>query len=182
MKHKVYKLFINYEKEEKWLNEMAAKGLHLVDYTVGRYLFEEGPPGEYIYRLELLKSSPTNAEGRAYINFMEESGVECIATYFRWVFFRKKASEGPFDLYSDHDSKIKHYKNVASLVGVVGGFNLFAAVLNTYLGLSNGYAYGNYTNAYFSMVNWILVFLIAPMLVSYLFRIKKLKKEKLLFE
>ena len=29
------------EKEEKWLNEMSAKGLALVDYTWFRYAFEE---------------------------------------------------------------------------------------------------------------------------------------------
>lgn len=81
MKHVVRKLFANFEKEEKWLNEMASKSLNLVDYSFGRYLFEEGTPGEYIYRIELLKEDPMHAESKAYINFMEDSGVECVATY-----------------------------------------------------------------------------------------------------
>lgn len=40
MKHIVRKLFMDYQKEEDYLNEMAANGLALVDYTFGRYVFE----------------------------------------------------------------------------------------------------------------------------------------------
>ncbi len=41
MRKVIKKVFMawEYEKEEKWLNEMAAKGLALVDYSVFRYSF-----------------------------------------------------------------------------------------------------------------------------------------------
>lgn len=48
MKQVIRKLFINFEKEEKWINNIAAKGLNFIDYSFSRYLFEEGTPGEYI--------------------------------------------------------------------------------------------------------------------------------------
>lgn len=177
MKYKVYKLFINFEKEEKWLNEMAAKGMYLVDYTFGRYLFEEGVPGEYVYRLELLDNLPENAESRAYIKWMEELGIEAVASYFRWVHFRKKAADGPFDLFSDFGSRIKHYKKVATLLGILLGFNFAAAFLNTYLGIT-----GSSTNLYISLCNWLIVITFTPLLITYLMNISKLKKEKLLYE
>lgn len=177
MKYKVWKIFINFEKEEKWLNDMAAKGMHLVDYSIGRYLFEEGPPGEYEYRIELLEHLPSNAQSRAYIKWMEDSGVECVASYFRWVYFRKKASDGPFDLYSDYESRIKHYKMVASLVGIVGMLNLFSAALNVYIGLMN-----TSVNIYLSLLNWLIVIFLTPMFFSYMKKIKKLKQDKLLYE
>jgi len=44
---------------------------------------------------------------------MEESGVEAIATWYCWVYFRKKAVDGPFDIYSDIDSRITHYKRIS---------------------------------------------------------------------
>ncbi|MBQ3859711.1 MAG: DUF2812 domain-containing protein, partial [Clostridia bacterium] len=37
----------DFDKEEAWLNEMAAKGLALVSVGLGRYEFEETEPGEY---------------------------------------------------------------------------------------------------------------------------------------
>ncbi|RXJ02427.1 DUF2812 domain-containing protein [Anaerobacillus alkaliphilus] len=182
MKFKVYKLFMNYEREEKWLNEMAAKGMHLVDFSFGRYVFEEGTPGEYIYRIELLENLPSSAESRAYIRWMEESGVDCVASYIRWVYFRKKASEGPFDLYSDIDSKISHYKKIAMFIGLIGGLNLAVALLNVFIGLSVGSGGYTYANIYISIVNWILVALLLPMFISHIRKIKTLEKEKLLFE
>ncbi|HEY5561035.1 MAG TPA: DUF2812 domain-containing protein [Clostridiaceae bacterium] len=118
---------------------MAAKGMNFLFYSaIGRYLFEEGTPGEYIYRIELLKDSPKHPESRVYIKFMEDTGIECVATYMRWVYFRKKASEGAFDLYSDYESKIKHYKRISSLIGAAVLINLFAALLNVVVGIFLG--------------------------------------------
>ena len=178
MKHKVRKLFINFEKEEQWLNEMAAKGFHFIDYSIGRYLFEEGTPGEYIYRLELLEKLPSHVESKAYINFMEESGIECVGTYFRWVYFRKKSSEGPFDLYSNFASRIRHYKRVATLIGIAGAINLYVAFSNTIIGLTGASSF----ILYLSIINWILVVAIIPQFIKYMKKIFKMKKESQLYE
>jgi hypothetical protein len=112
MKHIVRKAYWDFEKEEKWLNEMSAKGMALTDYSWCRYVFTETPNNEYTYRIELLEHLPSHAESIAYIRFLEESGVECVATYWRWMFLRKKSSEGSFDIYSDIESKIKQYKRI----------------------------------------------------------------------
>lgn len=114
MKKVIYKAFTvgGFEKEEQWLNEMAAKGLCLTEVGFCKYVFEEGIPGEYSYRLELLENLPSHPESQAYIHFMEETGVEQVATLFRWVYFRKKKTEGEFDLFSDLDSRIKHYTRI----------------------------------------------------------------------
>jgi hypothetical protein len=74
MKHKVIRFFLDFTKEEQWLNEMAAKGLQLISVSAPQYVFEEGMPGEYIYRLELLEKAPGSAEGRTYLSFVEEPG------------------------------------------------------------------------------------------------------------
>lgn len=182
MKSVVRRLFINFEKEEKWLNDMTAKGMHFIDYSFGRYLFEEGEPGEYIYRLELLDQLPSHPESIAYIKFMEEAGIECVGSYMRWVYFRKKASEGPFDLYSDYDSRIKYYKKIISLVGVLGFVNLLAAIGNVVAGLEIGFNRGPSFNMFISLANWAVVITFIPMFVSYLRKIKKMKEEKKLYE
>ena len=112
MKQIIHKAYWNYEKEEQWLNAMSAKGLALMDYWWIRYVFEDCAPGEYIYRIELLEHWATHPESRRYIEFVESTGAECVATYMRWAYFRKKAADGPFELYSDIPSKLRHYRMV----------------------------------------------------------------------
>lgn len=131
MKHKVFKLFYDFEKEERWLNEMSAKGLQLCSYYFGQYVFEQGQPGEYTYRLELMETNPRGAEGQAYIRFMEDAGIECVDTFWRWAYFRKKTADGPFDVYTDPESKIKHYRRIAVVAafGAVG--NVAVCVYDT---------------------------------------------------
>ena len=118
MKHKVFKIFLafQYEKEEKWLNEMSAKGLQLTDVALFIYTFTDNEPENYIYRLEMLDDLPSSAKGSAYIRFLEDMGVEYIGSMVRWIYVRKPASEGPFDLYSDIESKIKHYSRIRNLM------------------------------------------------------------------
>jgi hypothetical protein len=96
MKKTIHKWFWvwDFEKEEVWLNKMAGKGLHLCNIGFCKYTFEEGVPGEYTIRLEMLEKSPGNVESKQYIRFIEETGAEHIGSFFRWVFFRKKAGGG----------------------------------------------------------------------------------------
>ncbi len=127
MRHVVYKCFTigAYEKEEKWLNEMSARGLHLIAASAIRYEFEEGVRGEYVYRLELLEYLPSHPESAAYLRFLEETGVEQVASYLRWVYLRRKAGEGEFEIYSDLDSKIAHCKRV---VAIATGVNVLLCI------------------------------------------------------
>ena len=46
----------DFDKEEQWLNQMAANGKALVHTGFCTYEFEDCTPGEYIYRLELLEN------------------------------------------------------------------------------------------------------------------------------
>ena len=106
-----------HEKEENWLNEMAAQGWNLVDTTPFRYVFEQGTPGEYQYRLELLAHGRDSEESRTYVRFMEETGAEYITTYFNgWAYFRKRVADGPFEIFSDLDSKLQHFERIRTLL------------------------------------------------------------------
>ena len=121
MKQVVHKAFWvwDFQEEERWLNEMSAKGLHLTDASFFRYVFEDGVPGEYLYRLELLENFPNHPESRKYLEFMEETGAEVVSTFKRWVYFRRKAENGAFDLYSDIDSRIAHMKRIVTLLTIL---------------------------------------------------------------
>ncbi len=123
MKKRVFRFYANYEKEEAWLNEMAASGWHCVDYLFGRYLFEKGEPGAYIYRIQLLEYYTNHAESVTYLEFLEDAGVEVIASHLRWVYLRKKTADGPFELFSDKESRIAHYKRIIYMLLPLALFN-----------------------------------------------------------
>ena len=177
MKYKFIRAFINYKKEEDWLNRMAQKGLHMLDYFFLLYVFEEGKPGDYIYRLELLKHNPSHPESVAYLRFMEESGVECVSTWVRWVYFRKKASEGNFEIYSDREGRIKHAKRIIALMLPLFVLNLSVALYNLGIGILFGENAPTF-NAYISFLNFAVAVVLLTVLISQGRIISDLRKDK----
>lgn len=132
MRRIVHKLIFvwDFDKEERWLNEMAAKGLCLVGVGFCRYEFEECEPGEYNICMQLLEKSVKDPESQKYIEFLEATGAEHIGTFTRWVYFRRKAEYGPFELFSDNASRVKYLKRIVSFIGVISAMNLLIGVQN----------------------------------------------------
>ena len=120
----------DFEKEEKWLNDMAAEGWVLCGVGFCRYEFEMCEPGEYTVRLEFLEHLPKSREGEDYIRFLEETGAEHIGNYVRWAFFRKKCSEGSFDIYSDLPSRVAHLRRMQHMMTPIAAANLCIAIAN----------------------------------------------------
>ena len=75
-----------FDKEERWLNDMAAKGKALVSARYATYEFEDSAPGEYAVRLEMLENAPDSAEGQQYIEFVESTGAEYVGKVLKWVY------------------------------------------------------------------------------------------------
>ncbi len=175
MKHVEYKIFtiFQFEDEERWLNEKSAKGEQLTDVGVCRYVFEDGEPGKYIYRLEMLENFPNHYKSREYLKFLEETGVEHIGSVLKWVYLRKKASDGPFDIYSDIDSKIKQYERIINLANLLVLTQLLVSIPNVICTL-----FGNTFNRVY-LINLIVaaIFYIANR--SLKDKVNKLKKEKI---
>lgn len=183
MKHIAWRVFIDYEKEEKWLNAMAAKGLAMTDYSWCRYVFEDTEPREYTYRLELLDNMAVHPESRKYIEFLEETGVEQVAAYMRWAYFRKKTKDGPFDLYSDIDSKLVHFQRVFQLWLVLGLAELTIGFSNTMLGMNQTLRGEINFNSWMGLPLLVLgLFLLFGLALPLHRKIKRLKAEKEIME
>ena len=115
-----------FEKEERWLNEKALQGWALVDVGFARYTFERCEPGEYTVRLEM------HPYDQGYIDFMAETGAELVGRYFSWLYFRRKAEDGAFDLFSDIDSRIDHLERIGRVLKIIGFANLLMGCVNTF--------------------------------------------------
>ncbi len=124
----VWKVFLvwDFEKEEQWLNEMALEGWALVAVGLCRYTFERCRPGQYIIRLEM------HGVDDGYIRFMEQTGAVYIGRMIQWIYFRRSAELGPFDIFSDVDSKITHLQRIGWSLSMIGFANLLIGCVNTF--------------------------------------------------
>lgn len=167
MKHIVRKAYWNYEKEEEWLNEMSANGLALIDYSWFKYTFDETPKNEYTYRIELLKNSPKHPESLKYIEFLEESGVEVITSYMSWIYLRRKTADGEFEIYSDIESRISHYKKIVFIWTAFMWMELLIGFANIFIGIANYLEHENGTIINVFSTNVILGFMVVGMGIAF---------------
>lgn len=137
----------DFDKEERWLNEMAAKGLVLNGIGYCKYTFDECAPGEYNVRVELLDNVPTHAESQQYIKFIEDTGAEYLGSIMRWVYFRKRTDTGEFNLYSDNASRIRHLNRVITLITPLGFVNICTGFANFSIYFGSGTRFNIYTGA-----------------------------------
>ena len=115
----------DFDKEEDWLNEMAMNGWVLDGVGWCTYHFVRCEPGEYSVRLEM------HPYDESYLAFMQETGAEYVGRMMMWIYFRKKTAEGPFDLFSDIDSRIGHLNKIGRMLAVIGLANLVIGVANS---------------------------------------------------
>ena len=116
----------SFEEEEDWLNEMAMNGWVLESVSLLTYHFARCEPGEYSVRLEMHSYDET------YLSFMKETGAEYIGRMAMWIYFRKKTADGPFDLFSDIDSRIRHLDKISKMLSAVGAANLLIGIANSF--------------------------------------------------
>ena len=168
----------DYEEEERWLNRLSQSGLQLVSVGVGSYLFREGEKGEFIYRLEMLERSPLSAKSQEYLSFLADAGIEHVASIVRWVYLRKRASDGPFDIYSDIDSKIRHFNRILLLVAALGAPNLLISIQNFVLFLLNDLS----VSFFAAGLNFTVAVLLTVGAVKIHARVRALKRERAIRE
>ncbi len=181
MRTTIHKLFWawDFEKEEQWLNDMASKGLHLVEVGLLRYTFEEGEPNEYEIRFQLLNGLPSTAENKDYINFVEETGAEYVGSVIRWVYFRKKRANGRFELLSDRASRIKQLNMILLFIGIIAGANMPNITINTVNILAR---YGFHGGWFIVIPFFFLDFFIVYAIIRILIIKRRIQRENSIYE
>lgn len=130
-----FKLYYDKDEEENWLKEMSLKGWAFKKFFLGVYTFEPCEPGEYNYQIDLLDNWSGDKDN--YSSFMEDAGVEVIGQWWRWVYLKKKAIDGPFEMYTDVESKIAQYKRIGNffkiftIIEIICFLMEFTATINT---------------------------------------------------
>lgn len=180
MKQKFHKWFWvwEFEKEIRWINDMAAKGFGLCHVGICTYWFDDIEPGEYTYHLELAENQPLSEKGHEYLDFLNECGVEYVGNVLRWIYLRKKAADGPFELHADLDSKLAHLKRIVLLLLPVMFLNIWASYLNIHHALKHS----SDGNLFVGMMNLWCCAMVGYAVVRIGIQIRRLKKERQLHE
>lgn len=99
----------NKDKMAEWLDGMDRQGWALRSVTAGFCSFEPVTPGTYDYQVDY-----AGAGGLApgYAALMHELGIDIICRWGPWVFLRRAAADGPFELYTDADSRLEQLSRV----------------------------------------------------------------------
>lgn len=119
----------DFDKEEEWLEEMARNGWTLDGVGFCTYHFIKTEQGEYSVRLQYLPIAEENGD---YTSLLQESGAERVGRMVQWVYYRKKTADGPFQLFSDLDSRITHLDKISKLMLIIAIANLLIGVVNSH--------------------------------------------------
>lgn len=139
-----FRLYYDKDAEEDWLKKMSANGWALKKFFLGFYTFEPCEPGEYNYQIDLLENWSGNKAD--YAVFMEDLGVEVIDHWWRWVYLRKKAVDGPFEMYTDAQSKIVLYARIGNFFRIALVIETFCFFMELAVTISTGsFRYGIFT-------------------------------------
>lgn len=179
MKKVKYRFYVDYEKEESWVNDMAKQGWFLENFKFFRFAFVKGEPGTYIYRNELLRGLSKDDEDN-YLEFLKESDIELVSKFGGWAYFRKKASGGPFEIYTDNASKISYYNRILNLFSLLFLFNLIMGIINLFV--SNSAPYQGRFNLITGLFGLAAALLISIPIVKVYRRKKELQQNQNLFD
>jgi hypothetical protein len=126
-----YRYYIDKDKEEKWLNQMADNGWALQNFAYTRYTFAPCVPGEYSYQIDMLDNWA--GESTDFEAFMAEMDIQLVTRWWRWVYLQKKCADGPFEMYTDVESQIAQYKRIRNFFKIMSLFmiiNISVQLLN----------------------------------------------------
>lgn len=139
-----FRLYYDKDEEEQWLEKMSLEGWAFKKFFLGFYTFEPCVPGEYKYQIDLLDNWV--GDKAHFSSFMEELGIEVIGQWWRWVYLKKKAIDGPFELYTDAESKITQYRKIRDFFAVFTILELICFLIELVATVETGsILYGSFT-------------------------------------
>lgn len=142
----------NDEKEERWLEQMARSGWHLVNAAI-LYTFEKGMPAEVRYRVDYPPQQKSSVE--EYVKLCRDAGWDRVCEFCGWQYFRTASQEAP-EIYTDTASRIAKYRRLLA-------FSLLLAVTTVGANFSSLLDSSSGPRAhmiFLSVIRWIVVFLL----------------------
>ena len=133
---------------------MSDQGWAMNGFFAGFYRFEPCEKGKYTYQIDFGNEFFSVSDD--YREFMSDSDIEIIQSWGFWVFLRKLSSEGEFQLYTDVDSQIEHYKKIRNMFKAVTVIELICLFIELFSASMTK-----------SPLLWSFVFLILAIIIAF---------------
>ena len=98
--------FVDFDKEEKWLNKMARKGLAFRGAFGIFYRFGQCKPGEFIYQIDFDEKKPKEGVGD-YVAFRSSCGDQFVQQRKSKIYWRRETASGPFEAENNVAAKLR---------------------------------------------------------------------------
>ncbi|WP_416148336.1 DUF2812 domain-containing protein [Salipaludibacillus sp. HK11] len=127
---KVFRPFWSFDvqKTEKWLSNMAEKGLHIVEFNrfTHIFVFEEGDKKEMLYQIDFdKKQSDTLPKA------LKNEGWVKVCRNKHWYIVANQQRREEVNLSPHREGVITHSRKVLYIYGAISAYLLFSLVLQT---------------------------------------------------
>jgi hypothetical protein len=120
------------EKEEKWLEQMAADGWKLVSVAPYIYKFQRSEPEKVVYRLDY--KNTLDKDYQEYLTIFKDAGWEFFATFSNWQYFKIKPENNQIpEIFNSGKTKAQKYRRLMS--GLIPMLPIYIVVLNPAFGI-----------------------------------------------
>jgi hypothetical protein len=163
------------EKEEKWLEEMAAQGWKLETAAPYVYYFRKSEPEKVVIRLDYKMT--LDKDYQEYLSLFRDAGWELVVTFANWHYFRisPQNNETP-EIYNSSRAKAQKYRRLLAL---------FVPFLPIYIFLLNpakGLLYlGEHVSSVFEIalgILWLIIILFfIIVIIRLIIKIRKLESQ-----
>ena len=106
MKKIVVNWFVDYDKEEKWLNEMSQNGWCLWHTNGYIYRFKECERGEYIFQIDY-DEDYVNKGSEDYVKFRTSCGDIFVHEWDEKIYWKRRSIDGAFENGDNVASKLR---------------------------------------------------------------------------
>lgn len=97
--------FVDFDKEENWLNEMSAKGWRFWHTNGLIYRFKECKPGEFCFQVDFDEKKSSSNED--YVVFRSNCGDQFVHQWKNKIYWKRAASDGPFESEDNIVAKLR---------------------------------------------------------------------------
>ena len=98
--------FVDFDKEELWLNEMARKGWAFWHTNGVIYRFKPCKPGEFIYQIDFDEKKSHEGVGD-YVVFRSSCGDLFVHQWKRKIYWKRETASGPFEAENNVAAKLR---------------------------------------------------------------------------
>lgn len=103
---KVVRWFIDFDKEEEWLNEMSRQGWCLWHTNGYVYRFKKSEPGEFSFQIDF-DEDYINKSNEDYVIFRSSCGDIFVHEWDSKIYWKRKTADGPFENSDNIAAKLR---------------------------------------------------------------------------